>query len=132
MADTKLKIKEVTYKEVYYADLEDFIIESFDLKMIERSYGKGHSYKERPYSVISAMESSNDTYHTIHLQKPDPSDYWEEEKKGIEEWAANNGPVEKEESWGKYHYEPHPSALLEYLCEKGKVEEGVYLVHVSW
>lgn len=128
-----MKVQEKTFKVVDYHDLEEFVHEAYDLPTRETSWGS----VEKPYSVIDALESSNDTSHEItatithfDLEKskagvpyeeahsPGLADYEQEE---LDEWLAD--------PWSG---SASVHLVLSDLAIKGKIEPGAYLIEVCW
>lgn len=90
----------------------------------------------RPYSVVAALEATNGTDYAVQASTdhraweqphgqdgaqlvtrpgPDP-----DEQQAIEDWRAGQAS------------EPHPSAVLSDLADRGLVPAGEFLISVSW
>ena len=99
----KLKFMLKQYLEVNYGDLDKFLTERF-------------SFDPR-YEFVAAEEMGNDSEKRIDV---DPElDEWD--KKRMEE-------VLETKKWECYE----TGTLLDYLCEKGEIPAGTYLISVCW
>ncbi len=99
----KLKMTTREYIEVNYGDLDEFLTERF-------------SFDPR-YEFVAAEEMSNDSEKSITVE-PELDKYDKEEMREILEtkkWKCCQ-----------------TSTLLCYLCEKGEIPAGDYLISVSW
>lgn len=49
-------------------------------------------------------------------------------------WVSERGiqEVEKAREQNRLHLDIYPSQMLDYLCYKGVIEKGNYLIKVSW
>jgi hypothetical protein len=100
----KLKMAITQYLEVDYGDLDRFLTERF-------------AFKE-PYEFVAAEEVGNDTKTSLNVE-PELKNKWDKEE--IEK-------VLETKKWECYQ----TRTLLCYLCEKGEISAGTYLISVSW
>ncbi len=98
-----LKHEYKTYIEVDYGNLDEFLTERFGLN--------------EEYEFVAAEEVGNDSSTTLNVE-PKLDKYAKED---VEE-------VLKTKKWKCYR----TRALLCYLCEKGEIPAGKYLISVSW
>jgi hypothetical protein len=110
----KLNYGEVCYKQTNYNDLQNFL--SFHIG-----------------TNVEIMWRGNDTDETYTVEKD--NQFWDEEE--YKELLAREripaksyGTLTIPESVNYEEYEV--GTLLEGLCREGKLEEGSYLVTVSW
>lgn len=98
----KLEYEQISYRQLDYNDLENFIAQHYGIK---------------EYSIPCVMECGNDTSFTIRAQAGELDQY---DNKVLEMVKAGREP-------------PFSlSVVLQDLCNKGLVDEGSYLVKVSW
>ena len=97
-----LKTKQATYTEVDYYDLERLIQEV---------------YKQPDYNVVAEEEWSNDTSHTLTIERAALTEF---ETRDIEEFVASGD--------GQYKL----GSILADLCLHGHIEPGDYLINVCW
>lgn len=99
--------KKETFISVDYNDLEDLIHKTYGIKN---------------YEMIAAEEWNNDSQHRIRIKKNEKLYDWDVEN--FEKWKS-----------AQTSYEACDISLrliLIDMCKQGIIEEGTYLVTVSW
>lgn len=94
--------KEVIFK-VCYNDIDN---------LISKIYGK-------EYRLVDDMEYHNDSCLEVDVKKDDKFTSIEKLNEEIEQWK-----------YSKRHWMLH--SLMRDLCIKGLVEEGKYIINISW
>lgn len=107
--------KEVIEVDSY--DLDKLIIQTYLEDMSPPEYGS-------VYSTQAAIESSNDVWYVFD---GDGSFRWEDDVEILDKWIAGESP----KSYG-FAYTPHPASFINKLIRDGHLEDGQYLVSVSW
>ena len=96
-----LSTETVTYTQVDYSELEQFIFEVYGMHI----------------EIVADQELSNDTKSTYYIRKE----------------VLYEGDAENLESWLSGNYVPYMlNTLLTDMCNRELIEEGEYLVQVSW
>jgi hypothetical protein len=98
----ELKAKKVTYFEVGYSELQDFIKEQY-----------GHEY-----SIVANLESHNDSKESISALTEEND---EDDQKAIENYKATGSEVGIS-LW----------TLMNDMADRGVIEEGDYLIDICW
>jgi hypothetical protein len=115
-----LRTTTTTYIEVEYKDLERFITAHYGM----------------PYSVITALEAHNGSYHSVSVSTG--HDHYDPDAEEGSRFTPREGldpeAAEDIREWraGTPDVEPGVGTLLHDLACSGHVEPGEYLIKVSW
>lgn len=99
----KLKHTKVTAIKVKYKDLEEFIQKQYSTE----------------YCFIRDYECRNDSTHELTIKKAELDGYEEKDLKQLRDGRSGDGTF-------------FASTALIDLCNKDIVEEGTYIIEVSW
>jgi hypothetical protein len=74
-------------------------------------------HTNRAYDVVATLEGSNDTEHKVYVNSHALDGY---DQNNLDVWRTGEG------------VDPHPRVVLTWLCSKGVIEPGEYLISVCW
>lgn len=111
-----LKMETKTIHVVADNDFDNFVNAYFGFQ--PAAPYAGTSYEQYPYSFIAVQECANDTSHEFFVHEHYHTDADEDD---VIAWSLN--PTRQF---------IRNSQILDYLCHKGAIPAGTYLITVSW
>ena len=109
----ELKCETKTLIKVDYGDLERFIDKVINNGLLEEVAWRGS------YEIVAEQEWNNDESHEINVEKA-----WCD-KYPVSEYNLKQLAEGKKVSF-------QLSAIMQLMAEKGIIQHGTYLIHVSW